>query len=139
MPQHAESQKQVIGGVPSNAELDALVMRLNEQADVDEIEGEPEDFKWAETQRKAASAIVALRQERDAARLKAGELLLKANYEASRREAEERDAALYRWLRSASVTNGAIDPDDDDFWNDLGDLLDEKFDAAIDAARKAKP
>lgn len=47
----------------------------------------------------------------------------------------EKDAARYRWLRDASVMNGAIDPDNDDFWNDLGDLLGEKFDAAIDAAR----
>ena len=67
--------------------------------------------------------------------------ILNAKLDALEKRVREqaRDAARYRWLRSASVTNGAIDPDDDDFWNDLGDLLDEKFDAAIDAARKAKP
>ena len=47
------------------------------------------------------------------------------------------DAERYRWLRSVSVYDGAKLPDR--FWELLGDLLDEDFDAAIDAARREKP
>ena len=56
-PRQGDTDAPALGGVPSNAELDALVERLGEQAAVDEVEGEPEDIKWAATQRKAASAI----------------------------------------------------------------------------------
>ena len=107
------------------------------QVPADELDALVERLRWGEVSRlaslQAASAIVALRKE-----ITRDNQLWGANWNAmkERAEAAERDAARYLWLRDASVTNGAIDPDDDDFWNDLGDLLGEKFDAAIDSAMK---
>lgn len=43
-----------------------------------------------------------------------------------------RDAERYRWLRSASVDRGNDFPNK--WWENLGDSLDDDFDAAIDAA-----
>ena len=132
------AQQPALGGV-SNAELEWPHRFLNCT-----VFGPPP----SEIQRahhiveQLASAIVTLRQERDAYKQSAqrrGKSIMPEVLELRQRaEAAERNAARYRWLRDASVTNGAIDPDDDDFWNDLGDLLGEKFDAAIDAAMKAK-
>ena len=137
MPQHAESQKQVIGGVPSNAELDALVMRLNEQADVDEIEGEPEDFKWAETQRKAASAIVALRQDENILTQRSLDLAernstlwARAETDRQRAWAAERDAARWKDYATHQETCATCGESVSDC--DTGSAL-------RDAAMKAKP
>ena len=47
-------------------------------------------------------------------------------------EAVERDAARYRWLRSASVQSGIVLPER--WWELLGDVLDEEFDKMIDQA-----
>src|SRR3990167_2783716 len=49
-----------------------------------------------------------------------------------------RDAARYRWLRSASVFDGTLKVDDGpDWWGDLGDALADNFDEMVDAAMAA--
>jgi hypothetical protein len=47
-------------------------------------------------------------------------------------EAAERDAARYRWIRSASVQSGIVLPER--WWELLGDTLDEDFDKMLDQA-----
>ena len=51
-----------------------------------------------------------------------------------------RDAKRYRWLRSCSALDPQRHqpPDVADWWQDLGDMLDDDFDAAIDAAIKVE-
>jgi hypothetical protein len=49
-----------------------------------------------------------------------------------------KDAARYRWLRSASVFDGTLKVDDGpDWWGDLGDALADNFDEMVDAAMAA--
>ena len=44
------------------------------------------------------------------------------------------DAERYRWLRAVDAMSGDWLPEQ--FWEELGNRLNEQFDAAIDAARK---
>ena len=56
--------------------------------------------------------------------------------ERAKREAVERDAQRYRWLRLATQAGGEIP--DNTWWEKLGDALGEEFDTAIDTALAAK-
>ena len=60
------------------------------------------------------------------------ELGLRTNVRASPSEAEQQDTKRYQWLRKASVSRGDSIPEN--FWNELGDALDEEFDKMIDQA-----
>ena len=75
----------------------------------------PRDSGYAELSNEAADRIAAL--------------------EAKLAEARN-DAERYRWLRNVSVNEGAWLPDN--FWRDLGDMLGDDFDEAIDAAREGR-